>query len=81
MDVSSSPEVKTSPSNTRGGGSTSGRETKIPDATRPPKYTHTHTHTTNIKDFKNGPRQKKKTLKIKNQFSTPKCTPEQQHDS
>ena len=34
------------------------------------------------KEFKNGPRKKKKKiLKIKNQLSTPKCTPEQQQDS
>ena len=45
VDVSSGPEVKTSPSNTKGGGSISGQETKIPDATWPPKYIYTHIHT------------------------------------
>lgn len=76
VDVSSGPEIKTSPSNTkRWGFNLWSEEAQDPRCHGPQIYIHTHTHiyVTNLKDFKYGPCQKK-ILKIKNQFSTPKCT-------
>ena len=59
-----SPVVKTSPSSAGGVGSIPGQGTKIPHASRPKHQTEANCNKFN-KEFKNGPHQKKKSLKNK----------------
>ena len=69
-DFPGSPVVNTSPSSAGGSGSIPGQGAKIPHASRPKNQNIKQKQYCNKynKDFKNGPHQKKKILKIKKFF-------------